>query len=328
MSVLIQALEKIEKEKYKDSKEIEFIFRTLNKRKNRSKKKVFLITTAFVGSILITGLSLEFYFPKEEKVSISTPIQPVIPETKTAPSTIDNTLKDIPVISSINIEDYSLSTEEIESALEDIDFTFIKTQIVQDEKEYQKYQTIPTQQKNTDQKEAKFLSFVSLAEDEYEKGNLEESLSLYKKAYTIKQEEEILFNIISLDIQLGNIKEVESGLEKLQSKEYLYDIILSLIDTGHLKTAEKQLFRIIPFDSTGDFYYLAGYLFEVKENYHKALEFYRKAYFRNPQDQYFCYAYGRMLEINGFTEEAYKIYNTLRERRDLDQDIRKALSGI
>ena len=325
MSVLIQALEKIEKEKYRDSQEIEFIFRTLNKKKNHSKKKVFIITVAFVGSILITGLSLEVYLPKEEKVSISTSTQTVISETKPVSSTVDITLKDIPIVSSINIEDYSLASEEIEPVLEEIDFTFVQTETIQKEQEYQ---ALPTVKEKIDQKESKFLSFVSLAEDEYENGNLEESLSFYKKAYAIKQEEEILFNIISLNIQLGKIKEAKSGLKKLQSKEYLYDIILSLIDTGYLKTAEKQLFRIIPFDSTGDFYYLAGYLFEVKENYRKALEFYRKAYFRNPEDQYFCYAYGRLLEINGYTEEAYKIYSILKSRPDLNQDIRKAISGI
>ncbi len=323
MSTLIQALEKLEKQSTNYKEDLSFLLVRKKNQKNKSNLKVLVLTGISIAIAGFTAVGINLY----ESIYLNTNITNKVKETQKpaytkAPHVINQQQIDIPVdiYTDYPVEKIKISQKEIKVALSDIDFRFPQ------EKEKPTPKKSDSKQIATQNNNSLFLSLVSLAEQSYSNGNLQESLKYYQQAYNIKKDEDILQNIIFLYIQTNQYQKALENISQIQSTDLLYEIILKLIENQQLKLAKQLLFRYIPYDTNGDFLYLAGYLYELNQDYQKALKFYRKAYFKNPKDQYFMYAYGRLLEINNETLQAQKIFNKLRNMPDLDNEIKEAIS--
>ncbi len=324
MSALIQALERLEKNKQTSLEDLSVLFIHKRRKKNKSKTKITLLVglSLFISGISAIGINL--YKPQENEEQKIVP-EKLIPLEPTPILQSESDLKDIPVPVSYPVYDLTITEKEIITVLEDIDYSFPQVEI-SSKKTEKNYQKIKNTEPDNTQLNSKFLSLVWLAESAYKQGNLEESLEYYQKAYSIKKDQDILENIILLKVSSGQLESVIRDIENLSSQKR-YNVVLQIIEEGNLDTAQKLLLKFIPYDKDGDMFYLLGYLYELKENYQKALEFYRKAYFKSPQDQYFMYAYARLLEVNGDVDQAQIIFNRLKNIPDLDPDIKHAISG-
>ena len=100
--------------------------------------------------------------------------------------------------------------------------------------------------------------------------------------------------------------------------------------TGALKSRQKDFYEnlknFIKSDYSGHLDLLAGYYFEQNKNDKKALEFYKSAYQKNPNDIYNKYAYARILDIIGKKDMAYRLYKEIYETADKKSTIYKAVA--
>ena len=166
-------------------------------------------------------------------------------------------------------------------------------------------QNIKKQPENLD---AKFNSFVSMAETSYREGDLENSLKWYKNAYSIKKDSYVLNQILNIYIQKNNWATVNSLISDVKSEDLIYSFLVQLIDKNQTQLAEQILDEKIDTDKNGYLVYLKGLILENKGNTLQAEEFYKKAYDKNRLDPYFAYSYGRILEINKKYSKALKVY--------------------
>ncbi|NPA54705.1 MAG: tetratricopeptide repeat protein [Aquificae bacterium] len=323
MSMLIQALENLEKQnkKYTSNPNVDFFLISKQKKNSKEKRKILVLLsiTSLITGIAVATINIYSYqhtrtidFPKS-------PPQKVSPPQKSMPPVQQTNIIDIPVPASYPIEELSITEKEF-IPLNQIKITFPNHPIP-----VEKHNLQENTQKDID---STFLSLVWLAEESYNQKNIEGSLRYYQQAYNLKKDEDILQNIILILIDLNKSNLALEKIKDISSLERVYEVILYAIENNHIELAKKMLLRYIPFDTNGDFFYLAGYLYELSQNYQKALEYYRKAYFKNQKDQYFMYAYARILEINNEYTQAEKIFRELKSIENLDPNIKHIISRL
>jgi len=233
-------------------------------------------------------------------------------------------------LNKFNIDSLDITESEIVSSLAGIDFSLLneigKKNTVEYQAAYEEEDGLVEKDVSLENPDrSKFLSLIWMAEKSYRKGNYQKSIEYYEKAYSIEKNRDVLSNLLILYIHTGNIDRVIKLLELEKNPELTYSTTIEMIDREMYKEAEKIIYRFIPYDRTGNLYYALGYLYELQNKMEKAANNYRKAYSMNPQDQYFAYAYGRILEMTGESEEANKIFSKLMLRDDLDREIKTSL---
>ena len=327
MSLIIQALEKLERteDNYKELNN--FLLKNLKKGTEKEKKRVIILSISALSLSLLSAFFVNIYSNyqrhalENDKTIIS----------KNSEQTTNSLIIPEEVPSNrFNMDSLNITEKEIVSSLAGIDLSLLdeinrKNTVEYSTSHEEKKESISENVSLENHNKSKFLSLVWMAEESYREGDYQKSIEYYEKAYSIEKNRDILSNLLILYIQAGNTDRVIRLLELEKNPELTYSTTIEMIDRGMYREAEKIIYRFIPYDRNGNLYYALGYLYELQNRIEKAVNNYRKAYSMNPQDQYFAYAYGRILEMTGRREEAKEIFSKLMLRDDLDREIKISL---
>ncbi len=163
----------------------------------------------------------------------------------------------------------------------------------------------------TSEKSLAFQDLVLEADKLFRKGRLSESIKLYEKALSMKQDKVVINNLLSLYIRTGKLSKAKDLINKYRDSELIYTYMLEMANVGHTEEAIEFGKRVVDSDKDGFVSLALGNLYERNKDLERALEFYEKAYRTNPNNGYFAFNYARLLEAQGEVKRAYEIYKKL-----------------
>lgn len=112
-------------------------------------------------------------------------------------------------------------------------------------------------------------------------------------------------------MKLGLYEKARDLISRKKSEKLAYTYLLELARSGEVERAVREGEELKPMDKDGRLLFALGYTYETKGDINKALEYYRKAYRKNPGDPYVAVNYARLLEAMGDLKEAYRVYRNL-----------------
>ncbi|WP_457643370.1 tetratricopeptide repeat protein [Persephonella sp.] len=281
------------------------------KEDKNSRRMIILASTAVMLSAVFAFLTVYNNRLLYEENNIITPLK----TEKTSPP--DNLyVKNAEPEISLQKEKKTVQIQEIKPKKNDIPADKAKTKTKREP-----VQTEPEKNKQQDDRIYLYTTYLSKANSYLDKGQLKKSLLFYEKAYSINPKEKLLKNIIVLKIMTGQVKNINRYIRKIKNDSYLADIILGIINAGHLSEAEKILKTALKSGKSPYMLYVYGILLEKKGLYKKAESVYKEAYSLEPEDPYIAYAYGRILEINGKYRNAVNVYKSILKMNSTDEKI-------
>lgn len=152
---------------------------------------------------------------------------------------------------------------------------------------------------------------VLIADDFFRKGRLRESMEFYQRALSLAPSRDAANNLLVIYARLGLYTRAEELLRKFPDEELVYSYVVELAKKGRTAEALSLTEKFLSTDRKGFVYFAAGYVLEGAGELDRALESYREAYRRNPQNPYFAANFARLLEVTGDREAAYRLYRHL-----------------
>ncbi len=155
---------------------------------------------------------------------------------------------------------------------------------------------------------------ILLADYYLDKGELLEAQKLYEKAFKLKKDNYVLEKLAFIYIQTGQIEKLNKLSEFIKNNQNLSKkISIKLIKLGYLDFAKN--FIRINILNIADRNLLIGMLYEKSGNIDNALIAYEEAFKFNKQPIY-AYSYGRILEIKGEYKKALEVYKKAKNNND------------
>jgi len=145
----------------------------------------------------------------------------------------------------------------------------------------------------------------------FRKGDLKRSMEFYERAYSIRREQSVANNLITIYLRLGLRAKAKNLLNQHPAEKLYYTYIMELAKNFGTDEALREIGSMMAFDRRGYLYFARGYLKERLGDPEGASKDYRTAYKKDPSNPYFAFNYARMLEKKGKLREAYRIYQSL-----------------
>ncbi len=309
MSLIIETLNKMETEEFKNY--VPPFFQKESKPKNKIKSKKIYIYIGLFLSLSVPSIYMANLLENANQNSI-------VLETKTIKEEIPVPIaQDISKVSSTEIIlDEKTEINFLEKDLKQLESLQIPNSVflsVQYEISKISIPEIAKEKKVKNQENPKnldleFNSFVSMADNFYNKNDFENSIKWYQKAYQIKKDEYVLNRLLILNYHQNNSKAVDSLISEIKDEQVVYSFLLNLINDDQIQLAKEILNKKINLDKNGYLLYLNGMILENQGDTKEAEKFYKFAYKKNNADPYLAYSYGRILEINKKFNQALNVY--------------------
>jgi len=157
-----------------------------------------------------------------------------------------------------------------------------------------------------------FYRYYVLGDKYFRQGDLIKSMFYYEKALKLKADLDIVNNLVIIYTKLDEFKKAEKLIENFPDSRVIYAYLIELVKKGWYLRVKNIAEKYKKYDKIGYIPFALGYMYESMGNFKKALEYYRRAYQKNPLNPYFALNYARLLEMNGKYLKAYTIYRNIK----------------
>ncbi len=156
-----------------------------------------------------------------------------------------------------------------------------------------------------------FEKLAYFADRSFKEGNLIDSMRYYEEALSVRDDTKVANNLVVVYVKLGLYEKARDLVLKTRNEKLAYTYIVELAKSGEVNRAVREGEELKGLDISGKLFFALGYAYEAMGDTGEALEYYRKAYKKNPGDPYVAVNYARMLEAVGNLREAYRVYRNL-----------------
>ena len=170
-------------------------------------------------------------------------------------------------------------------------------------------------------------SWLTKANEAYKNGDDMSALSYYEMLFAAGERSDAVINNLSYLYGKQNAWEDAQKVFKNEKNIFKY---LYAYEYGAVQTNKDQFLKdmaeYIQIDKSGKLALLAGYYFEQNDDFQKAFEYYKMAFFKNQSNAYNAFAYARSLDIQDKKIEAMKYYKKALSLKGLDKKTKEIIA--